>query len=78
MGLIMTDERIDELLRFKTKDYRDCPILSEEQLKKLKPRYSSFIPIDGDVLEWLKKNSTDGDFKRHANLMLREAMEAAL
>jgi uncharacterized protein (DUF4415 family) len=77
MEAVMTDERIQELLQFKTKDYSDCPVLTEEQLKQFKPRYASLIPVDPDVLEWLKKSSEGGDYQRKANAMLREAMHTA-
>ncbi|MDR0555166.1 MAG: hypothetical protein LBG76_10285 [Treponema sp.] len=74
----MTDERIDELLRFKTKDFTDCPVLTEEQLKEFKPRYANLLPLDSDVLEWLKRSSEDGDYPWKANALLRNAMTAAL
>ena len=35
----MTDERIDELQNFKTKNYTDCPVQTPEQLREFKPRY---------------------------------------
>jgi len=80
---VMTDERIAELQNFKTKDYSDCPIQTEEQLKAFKPKYPDArlykpikktvqIRIDADVLEWLKQAGSG--YQTRANAILREAM----
>ncbi|MCL1994478.1 MAG: hypothetical protein FWG66_16160 [Spirochaetes bacterium] len=36
---VMSDERIAELQNFKTKDFADCPVQTEEQLQEFKPKY---------------------------------------
>jgi hypothetical protein len=41
----LTPERIAEIKAFKNTDFSDCPILTEEELKRLKPRHPEyFIP----------------------------------
>ena len=79
----LSDERIAELRGFKTKDYTDCPIQTEEQLKGFKPKYPDArlyrpikktvqIRLDADVLEWLKQAGSG--YQTRANAILREAM----
>jgi len=36
----MSDERIAELQNFKTKDYSDCPVQTQEQLQEFKPKFA--------------------------------------
>jgi len=80
---VMSDERIAELQNFKTKDYSDCPIQTQEQLNEFKPKYPDArlykpikqvvqIRIDADVLEWLKSNGPG--YQTRANSILRKAM----
>jgi len=79
----MSDERIAELKRFKTKDYSDCPIQTQEQLLEFKPKYPDArlykpikktvqIRLDSDVLEWLKE--AGAGYQTRANSILRQAM----
>jgi hypothetical protein len=35
----MSDERIAELQNFKTKNYSDCPVQTQDQLQEFKPKY---------------------------------------
>ena len=80
---VMSDERIAELRDFKTKDYSDCPVQTEEQLKSFKPKYPDArlykpikktvqIRLDADVLEWLKESGSG--YQTRANAILRAAM----
>jgi uncharacterized protein (DUF4415 family) len=80
---VMSDERIEELQNFKTKDFSDCPVQTPEQLKEFKPKYPDMrlykpikqtvqLRIDADVLEWLKHEGPG--YQTRANAILREAM----
>jgi len=79
----MNDERIAELQNFKTKNYDDCPIQTQEQLKEFKPRYPNSqlykpikktvqIRLDADIIEWLKQEGAG--YQTRANAILRQAM----
>jgi len=79
----MSDERIAELKNFRTKNYNDCPIQTEEQLEKFKPKYPDArlykpikqvvqIRLDADILEWLKQAGPG--YQTRANAILRQAM----
>ena len=79
----MSDKRIAELKNFKTKNYSDCPIQTQEQLQEFKPKYPDVrlykpikktvqIRLDADVLEWLKK--AGAGYQTRANAILRQAM----
>ena len=79
----MSDERIAELKSFKTKNFTDCPIQTQEQLKEFKPKYPDArfykpvkqtvqIRLDVDVLEWLKQAGSG--YQTRANAILRQAM----
>jgi uncharacterized protein (DUF4415 family) len=83
----ITQERLAEIKAFKNTDFSDCPELTEEQLKQLKPSHyrpqpnmANFKPIkkavqvrlDADVLEWLK--SSGKGYQTRMNLLLRRAM----
>ncbi|MDR1839349.1 MAG: hypothetical protein LBQ93_07205 [Treponema sp.] len=35
----LSSERIAEIKTFKNVDFSDCPVLTEEELKKLRPRH---------------------------------------
>jgi len=59
----LTSERIAEIKDFADIDISDCPELTDEQLRKLKPRYPEYfrpmkqavqIRLDADVLAWFK------------------------
>ena len=80
---VLSDERIAELQNFKTKNYEDCPIQTEEQLREFKPKYPDTrlykpikktiqIRLDADVVEWLKQ--TGSGYQTRANAILRQAM----
>jgi hypothetical protein len=55
----LSPERIAEIKAFKNTDFSDCPIMTEEELKKLRPRHPEYykpqkqtarICLDADVL----------------------------
>ena len=80
---VLSDARIAELQNFKTKNYDDCPIQTEEQLQEFKPKYPDArlykpikktvqIRLDADVIEWLKQ--TGSGYQTRANAILRQAM----
>ena len=84
----ITKERLAEIKAFKNIDFSDCPELTDEQLKQLKPSHyrppqmnmANFKPIkkavqvrlDADVLEWLKRGGKG--YQTRINLLLRHAM----
>ena len=77
----MTDERIAELQNFKTKDFSDCPVMTEEELKKLHPRHPEYfkprkqavqIRLDADVLAWFKGHGKG--YQSKINAVLRDVM----
>jgi len=79
----MSNERIAELNKFKTRDFADCPVQTLEQLQEFKPKYSDArlykplkktvqIRLDADVLEWLKQAGPG--YQTRANAILRQAM----
>ncbi|MDR1786819.1 MAG: hypothetical protein LBR23_10225 [Spirochaetaceae bacterium] len=72
----MTEERIAELLKFKTRNYADCPPQTAEQLRKFHPRYPEFIRLDQDIFAWLRQ--TDTNYEEKANTILRQAMASVV
>jgi len=42
-GKTLSPERIAEIKAFKNTDFSDCPILLEEELKKLRPRHPEYF-----------------------------------
>jgi len=59
----LSPERIAEIKAFKNTNFTDCPIMTEEELKKLRPRHPEYfkpkkqavqIRLDADVLAWFK------------------------
>jgi hypothetical protein len=38
----LSPERIAEIKAFKNTDFSDCPIMTEEELKKLRPRHPEY------------------------------------
>jgi len=68
----MTDERINELLNFKTRDFTDCSPQTAEQLRKFHPRYPAVIGLDADIFAWL--SSIDSNYQLKANTILRDVM----
>jgi len=80
---VLSDARIAEMQNFKTKNYDDCPIQTEEQLQEFKPKYPDArlykpikktvqIRLDADVIEWLKQAGSG--YQTRANGILRQAM----
>ena len=41
----LSPERIAEIKAFKNTDFSDCPILTDEELKKLRPRHTFFREV---------------------------------
>ena len=41
----LSPERIAEIKAFKNTDFSDCPKLTDEELKKLRPRHTSFHDV---------------------------------
>ena len=77
----LSPERIAEIKAFKNTNFSDCPIMTEEELKLLRPRYpenftqekqTEQIRLDADVFEWLKQ--TGSGYQKRANSILRQAM----
>ena len=59
----LSPERIAEIKAFKNTNFIDCPVMTEEELKKLRPRHPEYfkpkkqavqIRLDADVLAWFK------------------------
>ena len=80
---VMSDERITELKKYKTKNFSDCPVQTPEQLQEFKPKYPDArlykpkkqivqIRLDADILEWLKQAGPG--YQTRANSILRQAM----
>jgi uncharacterized protein (DUF4415 family) len=77
----LTPERIAEIKAFKNTDFSDCPILTGEELKKMKPRHPEYfkpvkkavqIRLDADVLAWFK--AAGKGYQSRINTVLREVM----
>jgi len=77
----LSSERIAEIKAFKNTDFSDCPILTAEELKKLRPRYPEYfkpkkqavqIRLDADVLAWFKGYGKG--YQSRINSVLREVM----
>jgi uncharacterized protein (DUF4415 family) len=77
----LTPERIAEIKAFKNTDFSDCPVLTEEELKKMKPRHPEYfkpvkkavqIRLDADVLAWFKAYGKG--YQSRINAALREVM----
>jgi len=77
----LSPERIAEIKAFKNTNFIDCPILTEEELKKMKPRYPEYfkpkkqavqIRLDADVLAWFKGYGKG--YQSKINSVLREVM----
>ena len=60
---VLSPERIAEIKAFKNTNFSDCPVMTEEELKKLRPRHPEYfkprkqavqIRLDADVLAWFK------------------------
>jgi uncharacterized protein (DUF4415 family) len=55
----LSSERIAEIKAFKNTDFSDCPVLTEEELKRMRPKHPEYfkpakeavqIRLDADVL----------------------------
>ena len=77
----LTPKRIAEIKAFKNTDFSDCPILTEEELQKLRPRHPEYfkpkkqavqIRLDADVLAWFKGYGKG--YQSRINAVLREVM----
>ena len=77
----LSSERIAEIKAFKNTNFIDCPVMTEEELKKLRPRYPEYfkpkkqavqIRIDADVLAWFK--SYGKGYQSKINAILRDVM----
>jgi uncharacterized protein (DUF4415 family) len=78
---ILSPERIAEIRAFKNTDFSDCPVMTEEELKRLRPRHSEYfkpvkkavqIRLDADVLAWFKAYGKG--YQSRINAVLREVM----
>ncbi len=78
---LLSPERIAEIKAFKDVDISDCPELTDEELKRLRPRHPEFfkpvkkavqIRLDADVLAWFK--SYGKGYQSRINAALREVM----
>ena len=66
---ILSSERIAEIKAFKNTNFSDCPVLTDEELKKSCPRHPEYfkpkkqavqIRLDADALAWFKGCGTPG------------------
>jgi uncharacterized protein (DUF4415 family) len=82
---ILSPERIAEIRAFKNTDFSDCPVMTEEELKQLRPRYPEYckpvkktvqIHLDADVLAWFKAYGKG--YQSRINAVLREVMLQAV
>jgi uncharacterized protein (DUF4415 family) len=78
---ILSPERIAEIKAFKNTDFSDCPVMTGEELKKLRPRHPEYfkpvkksvqIRLDADVLAWFKAYGKG--YQSRINAVLREVM----
>jgi uncharacterized protein (DUF4415 family) len=77
----LSHERITEIKVFKNTDFLDCPVLTEEELKKMRPKHPEYfrpvkkavqIRLDADVLAWFKGYGKG--YQSRINAVLREVM----
>jgi uncharacterized protein (DUF4415 family) len=77
----ISPERIAEIKAFKDIDFSDCPALTEEELKKMRPKHPEYfrpvkkaiqIRLDADVLAWFKGYGKG--YQSRINAVLREVM----
>jgi uncharacterized protein (DUF4415 family) len=78
---ILSPERIAEIKAFKNTDFSDCPVLTGEELKKMRPKHPEYfkpvkkavqIRLDADVLAWFKGYGKG--YQSRINAVLREVM----
>jgi uncharacterized protein (DUF4415 family) len=84
----LSPERIAEIKAFKNINFSDCPVMTEEELKKLRPRHPEYfkprkqavqIRLDADVLAWFKGYGKGYQSKINAelrNVMLQKINHA--
>ena len=82
-GNTLSPERIAEIKTFKNTNFSDCPVMTDEELKKLRPRHPEYfkprkqavqIRLDADVLAWFKAYGKGYQSKINAelrNIMLK-------
>jgi uncharacterized protein (DUF4415 family) len=77
----LSPERVAKIKAFKNINFSDCPILTEDELKKLRPRHPEYfkpkkqavqIRIDADVPAWFR--SYGKGYQSRINSVLREVM----
>jgi len=77
----LSPERLAEIRAFKNVDFSDCPIMTDEELERLRPRHPEhFVPreqaihihLDADVLAWFKAYGKE--YQSKINAALREVM----
>jgi uncharacterized protein (DUF4415 family) len=81
----LTPERIAEIKAFKNTDFSDCPVLTEEELKRMRPRHPEYfkpikkavqIRLDADILAWFKGYGKG--YQSRINAVLREVMRRSV
>jgi|GEM_PF-257573 len=77
----LSSERMAEIRAFRNADFSDCPILSKEELVRLRPRHPEYfkprkqaiqIRLDADVLAWFKAYGKG--YQSRINAVLRAVM----
>jgi uncharacterized protein (DUF4415 family) len=76
----LSPERIAEIKAFEDLDISDCPELTAEDFKKLRPRHPEYfkskedvhIHLDADVLAWFK--GSGAGYESRINEALRDVM----
>ncbi|MDR1574651.1 MAG: BrnA antitoxin family protein [Treponema sp.] len=77
----LSPERTAGIKVFKNTDFSDCPILTEEELKKMRPKHPEYfrplkkavqIRLDADVLAWFKGYGKG--YQSRINAVLRDVM----
>jgi uncharacterized protein (DUF4415 family) len=77
----LSSKRIAEIKAFKNTNFTDCPILTAEELTKLRPRHPEYfkprkqavqIRLDADVLAWFRAYGKG--YQSKINAVLREVM----
>ena len=82
-GKTLSPERIAEIKTFRNTNFSDCPVMTEDELKKLRPKHPEYfkprkqavqIRLDADVLAWFKAYGKGYQSKINAelrNIMLK-------
>jgi uncharacterized protein (DUF4415 family) len=77
----ISPERIVEIKALEDIDFSDCPVLTKEELKKMRPKHPEYfkpvkkavqIRLDADVLAWFKGYGKG--YQSRINAVLREVM----